>query len=211
VTPNGVPFLELIQPLAVNRHGQWSVYGPPRPIPTSTRGSFANRRIVRIRMMRCRSQACSSSIPVSMSLLQRGAIASRASNVLPGAGAQFHRNETTRQAIYAETRLFLSIMPIFGDRARSGAPAMRTAKRDSPSARCVHQYVIAVHLTDFVRPATRHNPSVSPPSLFKIAHSVTSARADLTRATRQPESCYELCATIPHERGGMPIGGRTLR
>jgi len=35
---------------------------------------------------------------------------------------------------------------IFGDGARSGATAMRTAKRDSPCAQCVHECVVAVHL-----------------------------------------------------------------
>jgi hypothetical protein len=34
VTSNGVPFLELIQPLTVRRHGHCSVYGPPRPSVT---------------------------------------------------------------------------------------------------------------------------------------------------------------------------------
>jgi hypothetical protein len=34
VTSSGVPFLELIQPLAVRRHGHRSVYGPPRPSVT---------------------------------------------------------------------------------------------------------------------------------------------------------------------------------
>jgi hypothetical protein len=34
VTASGVPFLELIQPVAVRRHGHWSVYGPPRPSVT---------------------------------------------------------------------------------------------------------------------------------------------------------------------------------
>ncbi len=30
----GVPFLELIHPVAVSRHGHWSVYGAPRPSVT---------------------------------------------------------------------------------------------------------------------------------------------------------------------------------
>jgi hypothetical protein len=34
VTSSGVPFLELIQPVAVRRHGHWSVYGAPRPSVT---------------------------------------------------------------------------------------------------------------------------------------------------------------------------------
>jgi hypothetical protein len=34
VTSSGVPFLALIQPLAVRRHGYCSVYGPPRPSVT---------------------------------------------------------------------------------------------------------------------------------------------------------------------------------
>jgi hypothetical protein len=34
VTSSGVPFLELIQPFAVRRHGHCSVYGPPRPSVT---------------------------------------------------------------------------------------------------------------------------------------------------------------------------------
>jgi hypothetical protein len=34
VTSRAVPFFELIQPVAVRRHGHWSVYGPPRPSVT---------------------------------------------------------------------------------------------------------------------------------------------------------------------------------
>jgi hypothetical protein len=82
-------------------------------------------------------------------LLQRGAFASPASNILPGSGSQFHRNETARQCIYAEARLSLPSVGMFGNRARSGATAMRTAKRDSPCAQCVHECVIAVHLRVF--------------------------------------------------------------
>jgi hypothetical protein len=34
VTSSGVPFLELIQPVAVRRHGHWIIYGLPRPSVT---------------------------------------------------------------------------------------------------------------------------------------------------------------------------------
>jgi hypothetical protein len=37
-------------------------------------------------------------------------IAGDASNVLPGSGAQFHRDETTRQAVYAQTRLAFCVL-----------------------------------------------------------------------------------------------------
>jgi hypothetical protein len=68
-----------------------------------------------------------------VSLLQRGAIASRASNIRPDSGAQLHRNKTARQSIDAETRLFLPVTGTLRDGARSYATAMRTAKRDGPS------------------------------------------------------------------------------
>jgi hypothetical protein len=62
-----------------------------------------------------------------------------------GSGSQFHNNETARQSLYAETRLFLPIIGIFGDGARSGVTAKWTAKRYSPSAQCVQQCGSAVH------------------------------------------------------------------
>ena len=79
-------------------------------------------------------------------LRQCGAIASHASNILPGSGA-FHRDETARQALYAQTRLCLS----FGNGAGSGPPAMGAAKHDGPSVQRGHRLsVIAVH-DGFVR------------------------------------------------------------
>jgi hypothetical protein len=42
VTSSGVPFLELIQPVAVRRHGHWSVYGAPRPSVTCSAMSSSN-------------------------------------------------------------------------------------------------------------------------------------------------------------------------
>jgi hypothetical protein len=84
--------------------------------------------------------------PCYRALLQRGAIASHASNILPGSGAQFHRDETTRQPIYVETRSCLSVQTVFGNSPRSGPPAMGTAKRNGPSVRRGHRLsVIAVH------------------------------------------------------------------
>jgi hypothetical protein len=84
--------------------------------------------------------------PCYRALLQRGAIASHASNILPGSGAQFHRDETTRQPIYVETRSCLSVQTIFGNSPRSGPPAMGTAKRNGPSVQRGHRLsVIAVH------------------------------------------------------------------
>ena len=72
-----------------------------------------------------------------MPLLQRRAIARRASNILPGSGLQFHHDETARQSIYAETGFVLSIIGVFGDRARSGASAMRTASATSQASNAV--------------------------------------------------------------------------
>jgi hypothetical protein len=40
----------------------------------------------------------------------------------------------------------LPIIGIFGDGARSGVTAKRTAKRDSPGAQSVHDCIVAVHL-----------------------------------------------------------------
>jgi hypothetical protein len=99
-------------------------------------------------------------------LRQCGAIASHASNILPGSGA-FHRDETARQALYAQTRLCLS----FGNGAGSGPPAMGAAKHDGPSVQRGHRLsVIAVH-DGFVR-CLRAGILCQrrPPSLFKIAH-----------------------------------------
>jgi hypothetical protein len=85
-------------------------------------------------------------------LFQCGAIASHASNILTGSRAQFHRDETTRQAIHAETRLCLPA--VFGNSTRSGPPAMGAAKRNGPSVRHGHRRsVIAVH-DRFVRRQT---------------------------------------------------------
>jgi hypothetical protein len=51
----------------------------------------------------------------------------------------------------------LPIIGIFGDGARSGVTAKRTAKRNSPGAQRVHECVVAVHLRRpySVRPADR--------------------------------------------------------
>jgi hypothetical protein len=37
VTSSGVPFLELIQPVAVRRHGRWSLHGVRLPVASSRR------------------------------------------------------------------------------------------------------------------------------------------------------------------------------
>jgi hypothetical protein len=127
----------------------------------------------------CSRRACTSFVRVApkhiglseivVSLLQSGTIAGDASNVLPGSGAQFHRDEATRQAIYAETLLCLSVL--FGNSARSGPPAMGAAKRNGPSGQRDHGLsVIAVH-DRFVR---RLRAGIlcrcRSQSLFKIAH-----------------------------------------
>jgi hypothetical protein len=71
-------------------------------------------------------------------LLQCGAIASHASNILPGSGTQFHRLEATRQAVYPETRPCLSVPTAFGDGARSVPSTMRAAKRNDPTVQRGH-------------------------------------------------------------------------
>jgi hypothetical protein len=45
VTSSGVPFLALIQPAAVRRHGHCSVYGPPRPSVTCNAMSSSSRAV----------------------------------------------------------------------------------------------------------------------------------------------------------------------
>jgi hypothetical protein len=50
------------------------------------------------------AQAARCALAPHAALLQCRAIASHASNILLGSGAQFHRAETTRQAVYAENR-----------------------------------------------------------------------------------------------------------
>jgi hypothetical protein len=72
-------------------------------------------------------------------LFQRRAIAGDASNVLPGSGAQFHHDETSRQAVYAETRLLLFVRTVFGNGSRSAPPAMGAAKRHGPSVQRDHR------------------------------------------------------------------------
>jgi hypothetical protein len=72
----------------------------------------------------------------------------------------------------------LPFIGIFGDSARSGPTALRTAKRDSPSAQRVHDRVIAVHFLGLVhglrgnilRPSGR-------PSLFNFAQTPRPLRA----------------------------------
>jgi hypothetical protein len=85
-------------------------------------------------------------LPIPTALLQCRAIASHTSNILPGSRAQFHRAETTRQAVYAETRRCRSFQTAFGNSGRSGSPAMRAAKRNGPTVQGVHRLsVIAAH------------------------------------------------------------------
>jgi hypothetical protein len=84
------------RPLASSTVNRASASAISSRIPASARGSFAKRSIVRIRMMRCRSRVCWSSTLVSMSLRQCRAVASPASDILPGAGSQFHDNEAPR-------------------------------------------------------------------------------------------------------------------
>jgi hypothetical protein len=116
-------------------------------------------------------------------LLQRGAIAGTASNILPGSGPQFHNNEAARQSLYAETRL---IRVIFGDGARSGATAMRTAKRDSPGAQCVHEGVIAVHIRLGSLPTGQTSSAMGPTESVQFctdAAAATNVRSSIGRGS----------------------------
>jgi hypothetical protein len=148
---------------------------PPQPLaqPNSFRAEFllANRDRFRMSAETGSSPKCLPLLraafvagrAVHRALLQRGAIASPASNILPGAGSQFHDNETARQSIYAETWPFLSIIGIFGDCARSGAPAMRAAKRNSPSAQCVHERAARSHNLPWMKRCRASGSSKSSP------------------------------------------------
>jgi hypothetical protein len=114
-------------------------------------------------------------------LLQCRAIASHASNILPGSEVQFHRAETTRQAVYAKTRPCT-----FGNGARSGPPTMRAAKRNGPSVERGHRLrVIPVY--DSSASAGHHCLRCRSQTLCKIAHLATEGRqrGDLHRADQQ--------------------------
>jgi hypothetical protein len=104
-------------------------------------------------------------------LFQCGAVASHTSNILSGSGAQFHRAETIRQAIYAETRRCPSFRTAFGNGRRSGPPAMRAAESNGPSVQRVHRSSVVAAHDRFVR---RQRPIIlcrcGPQSLCKIAH-----------------------------------------
>jgi hypothetical protein len=104
-------------------------------------------------------------------LFQCGAIASHASNILPGSGAQFHCEETTRQAIDAETRLCLSVQTVFRNSTRSGPTAMGAAKRHGPNVQRGRRLSrIAVHdrFLRRLRDAILYRCRTQ--SLIKIAH-----------------------------------------
>jgi hypothetical protein len=120
-----------------------------------SRGRQAGGSAVRLNKTRCSSGRASRRGSMAeqrhRSLLQCGAIASHASNVLPGSGAQFHRDEATRQAVYAETPLCLSIQTFFGNSTRSSPPTMGAAKRNGPSVRRGHAVTVVAVRDRFVR------------------------------------------------------------
>jgi hypothetical protein len=107
---------------------------------------------------------------------------------LPGSGAQLYDNETVRQSIHAQTRLSLPFMGIFGNAARSGATAMRTAKRDRPSAQCIHECVISVHSRLFHGLRDQHLSSAGPTESVQFctdAAASASAMSPLGRRQRR--------------------------
>ncbi len=103
-------------------------------------------------------------------LLQCRAVASHTSNILPGPGPQFHRAETTRQAIYAETRRRPSFQTAFGNSGRSLPPTMRAAKRNGPSVQRGHRLNVIAAPDRFRRLRTVILCRRRPQSLCKIAH-----------------------------------------
>jgi hypothetical protein len=102
-------------------------------------------------------------------LFHCGAIASRASNILPDSGAQFHRDETNRQTVDANTQLCGSVQTAFGNNTGSGPAAMGAAKRDGPSVQRGHNASVSAFHDICAASAGGHPLLGRTQNLFKIA------------------------------------------